>query len=93
MFGGFHFNSRLKKCGSGQFVDCFSGSLDELVDVTLARTTSTEQCDLAATAADVLPIRNRSIRLPHAFAPTKIQSAPHFSASFGRTSFGFPAST
>src|SRR5262249_8918548 len=55
-------------------------------------TTSTEQRARAATAAETLPSKNRSIRL-WLFAPTKMQSALQSSASAQSNSFGSPAFT
>ncbi len=55
------------------------------------RTTSTEQFARAATAAETLPSKNLSTRLPKRFAPTKIESACQRVASSTRICFGFPA--
>src|SRR5215510_8715286 len=55
------------------------------------RVTSTEQWARATTADETLPIRNRS-SLPLPLAPRKMQSAPQFSATLTRTSFGTPSS-
>src|SRR5690348_8337966 len=62
-----------------------------LVRLTLLRTTSTEQCARAATAAEILPNTNLSKRLLKPAEPTKIQSAFHSSAALQSSCFGSPS--
>src|SRR5215208_234803 len=59
----------------------------------LLRTTSTEQCARAATAAETLPRMNRSKRLLNPVEPTKMQSAPHSSAALHSSRLGSPSLT
>src|SRR6185295_17585512 len=62
-----------------------------LVCLTLLRTTSTEQCARAATAAEILPRTNLSRRLLKPAEPTNMQSASHSSAAVASSFFGSPS--